>query len=166
MNIFFPFIFSFSGVLFGKVLSIIAKEEIKPGKKYFLIILDVLTLLLLLFVLLSFSFSLTYFVLRLAIGILLSFLSVFFILGFVGVLGISYISSFLTSSFIFLFGLVYGSFRGPSFFPIPSFIFWLFLCFLFYGLAFLTLFYPISHSAVFGVLVGGFGALIFRRWQV
>lgn len=92
---------SFFGLLIGLLLAIFCKEELKPGKKYFLLFEKIC--LLFIFIILMYSFKLKWTVL-LGIPIAYFFKEDYFYLG------LSLLSnSFFVTSFVFMFGLPNGS---------------------------------------------------------
>ncbi|MBU4284218.1 MAG: hypothetical protein KJ968_03855 [Nanoarchaeota archaeon] len=106
---------SFSGLLIGMVLAFTAKEELEPGKKYFLL-LQKLTLLLILIFLLNFFNVILY--LRITIYILFIFLMTINIKSqiiYPALAAVFFLSSknpelFITNSIlIFLYGFPTGS---------------------------------------------------------
>ncbi len=112
MNLLIAFLV-FLGVVFGRILRSLAKEEIKPGKKYFNSF-GKLILAILVLVFLYSNFSLLCFV-----GIIIGFLASFFFKEIYFYLGLGVFFSFLISkeysllvaSLIFIYGLFYGTLK-------------------------------------------------------
>ncbi len=103
---------AFLGLLGGYVLTFLAKEEIKPGKKYFLI-LQRLILIALALLLLSKVWTTTAFIIPLILGLLVGFfLKVRYLyLGLALAAAVNLPMDFfvLVASLVFLYGLPYGS---------------------------------------------------------
>jgi len=93
---------SFSGILFGLLLRKIAKEEIKPGKKYFSVLMKICLIIISLILMYNFKISWT-----ILIGILLAYFIPFNYL----FLSLSFIiiNDFLLFIILFIFGLPYGT---------------------------------------------------------
>ena len=106
MNLLIVFLV-FLGVVFGRILRSVAKEEIKPGKKYF-DLFGKLVLAILVFVFLYGNLSLLCF-----IGVIIGFLAGFFFKEIYFYLGLGLFFSFLMSkeysllvaSLVFIYGL-------------------------------------------------------------
>ena len=115
LNYFLISIISFSGLLVGMILAFTAKEELEPGKKYFLLLQKLTLLLILIFLLNFFNINLY---LRIIIYILFIFLMTINIksqiiypaLGIVFFLSLKDINLFITNSIlIFFYGFPTGS---------------------------------------------------------
>ena len=98
-------IIAFLGLIFGIFLGKYTKEELKDGKKYFILLEKVILFVLILFLLYNVSFSFLVVVFSL-LGVLLAHKlnKVYFYLGLTYVL----VSDLSISALIFIFGLPYG----------------------------------------------------------
>lgn len=116
LNYVLALILSFSGVFVGMFLGYIAKEELKPGKRYFIWIQNIILILAAIFVLYSFHLNIILFIL---IGLIITLGIIYFkpkaILGYLFLAILFFLSMrntslfMLTSSFIFLYGFPTGS---------------------------------------------------------
>lgn len=112
LNIILAALISASGLLVGLLLAKIAKEELKPGKNYFIWLRNILLILAIIFVLYSFKLQLYLFLIT---GIIITLLILklnpksfigYPILALLFILSIKNTNLFiLTSSIIFLYGL-------------------------------------------------------------
>ena len=117
---------AFLGLLVGYLLTFLAKEEIKPGKKYF-VILERAILIILALVLLSQVWTSPAFIIPLIIGLLVGyFLKVRYLyLGLALAASITLSTEFfvLVASLIFLHGLPYGSISSKLKLPLHIILF-------------------------------------------
>ena len=107
---------SFSGIFVGMFLGYITKEELKPGKQYFLWMQNIVLILSVIFVLYSFHFNVVLFVIT---GLVITLGIINFnpngIMGYVFLAILIFLSIgntnlfILTSSMVFLYGLPTGS---------------------------------------------------------
>ena len=99
-------IIAFLGLIFGIFLGKYTKEELKDGKKYFILLEKAILFVLILFLLYKVSFSFLVVIFSL-LGVLLSrkLNKIYFYLGLTFVL----VSDLSISALIFIFGLPYGS---------------------------------------------------------
>ena len=116
LNYVLALVFSFLGVLVGLGLGYAAKEELKPGKKYFLWMQNIILVLAGIFVLYSFNLNLILFI---VLGLLLTLVLAYFepntIIGY-GLLALLVFLSIgndnlfiLMASLVFLYGFPTGS---------------------------------------------------------
>ena len=116
LNYILALIGAFSGLFVGMLLGYITKEELKPGKKYFIWMQNIILILAAIFVLYSFQFHIILFIL---IGLILTLALIYFkpkaIIGYIilAVLILLIIEDtnffLLTSSLTFLYGFPTGS---------------------------------------------------------
>ena len=116
LNYLLALVFSFSGIFIGMFLGYIAKEELKPGKQYFLWMQNIVLILSVIFVLYSFHFNVVLFVIT---GLVITLGIINFnpngIMGYVFLAILIFLSIgntnlfILTSSMVFLYGLPTGS---------------------------------------------------------
>ncbi len=141
-------IIAFLGLIVGYIVSWNAKEELKPGRKYFLLLKNALVVLLFL-VLIYFNFNLVALIVGLVIGYFLRFYYIY--LGFVVGSGFLVNQGLLFSLLVFLFGLSYSSLER---FNVNKVILSLVLFFIAF---FVVLFYPYEFFISFSA-----GALLWR----
>ena len=116
LNYVLALIGAFSGLFIGMLLGYITKEELKPGKKYFIWMQNIILILAAIFVLYSFQLHI---ILSILIGLILTLALIYFkpkaiigyiILAILILLIIEDINFFiLTASLIFLYGFPTGS---------------------------------------------------------
>jgi hypothetical protein len=116
LNYLLALVASFSGIFVGMFLGYIAKEELKPGKQYFLWMQNIILILSGIFVLYSFHFNVVLFVIT---GLVITLGIINFspdgIMGYVFLAILVFLSIgntnlfILTSSMVFLYGLPAGS---------------------------------------------------------
>ena len=116
LNYFLALIVSFSGIFVGMLLGYIAKEELKPGKKYFIWMQNIILILAAIFVLYSFHLNI---ILSIIIGLLITLGIIYFkpkaVIGYILLAILIFISIgntnlfILTSSLTFLYGFPTGS---------------------------------------------------------
>lgn len=150
---------AFLGLVFGILFSRLAKEEIKPGEKYFKI-LEKIILFILVIALLYYAWNnLLLTIIGFIIGIFVSsiFKIKYFYLGFAMMLGflVSKEFSLIIASLILLYGLPYGS---REFFN-KKFMDKVFLYFLFFIIPFVFLFFGFVNNNLYLFLAFVAGAL-------
>ena len=116
LNYILVLVFSFSGLFIGMLLGYIAKEELKPGKEYFIWMQNIILILAAIFVVYSFQLHIILFILA---GLMITLALIYFrpkavvgyiILAFL-ILSIIEKNNFfiLISSLAFLYGFPAGS---------------------------------------------------------
>lgn len=117
---------AFLGLLVGYLLTFLAKEEIKPGKKYFIIV-ERAILIMLALVLLSQVWATKTFIIPFIIGLVMGyFLKIrYFYLGLALAASVTLSMEVfvLVASLIFLHGLPYGSVSSKLKLPLHSILF-------------------------------------------
>ncbi len=116
LNYLLALIISFSGIFVGMLLGYIAKEELKPGKKYFIWIQNIILIFAAIFVLYSFHLNI---ILSIIIGLVMTLGILYFkpkaVIGYILLAVLIFISLgntnlfIITSSLTFLYGFPTGS---------------------------------------------------------
>ena len=139
LNYFLALVITFFGIFLGSLLVLMAPEEQKPGRKYFILFRDILLLLVIFFLLYFNNLSLSFgFIFVFVIVFLLAYFkenSYFVYLLFAAVLYLSSkeVSFFIIeSSLIFLYGLPTGSLlvnykRKKSIFKVFYYLYYVFI---------------------------------------
>ncbi len=151
-------IISFLGLVIGYLLAKNIKEELIPGKKWFLI-LSRLMLLILIIILLKFNFE---FLIALIIGIILNYFikKIYLFLGLILALNINNI---LLSLIVFIFGLAYGTLEYIKFNKINyRSVLINFILFIMPILILFNKFTMIYNNVLTGLAVGGMIIELFR----
>lgn len=121
-------VIAFLGLMVGYLLTVLAKEEIKPGKKYFLILQRVLLLALAL-VLLSQVWTkkvfIIPFILGIVVGYFLQFRYLYLGLALAASITLSVDFFVIVASLVFLHGLPYGSISSKLKLPFHALFFFI-----------------------------------------
>ncbi len=149
-------IIAFSGLLIGYLLTFLAKEEIKPGQKYFLWLERLFRLaiiVVLLWMIATPKAMLIPFILGIVVGLFLKFRYLYLGLGVAAASSLSIDVFVLVAALIFVYGLPYGSMSSKLKLPFHALFF-------FIPVLIMLFFSPNNTSAVLAFVAG---ALVLQK---
>lgn len=144
------YIISFLGQFIGWFLAWRTEEELKSGRKYFILLSNLLLVSLIIFSI-YYSFNIYLLILGLIIGFFINKEYLFF-----GIL--AFRNDFLLNSFIFIYGLSYGSLNYKKIFLLNIFLFFIPFLLLFLDMNF----YSLGAGGLIGILI----KRIFKYYKV